>query len=105
MRSRPNTWGESHGGNFRDGMNVRESAVLYSRGVGVRAWCDGARGRRLQHLGGAHHHVKLTWILRDKRRKKSGCPQLMIELQIAVFFKLIRNMIRVKGRQKKLISY
>lgn len=51
---------------FRDGMNVLGSVWLYSRSVGVCAWCDGARGRRLEHVGGAHHHVKLAWVLKDK---------------------------------------
>jgi len=40
----------------------RGGVVLYSRGVGVRAWRDGARVCRLQHLRRAHHHVKLTWV-------------------------------------------
>ena len=42
-------------------------SLLYSRSVGVCAWGDGARGRRLQHLRGAHHHVKLTW---DEKRNQ-----------------------------------
>lgn len=41
-----------------NGLNV----VWYSRCVGVRSWRDGARGRCLQYFGGAHHHVKLTWV-------------------------------------------
>lgn len=35
-------------------------AVRHSRGEGVCARRDGARGRRLQHLGLRHHHVELT---------------------------------------------
>lgn len=42
-------------------MNLR-GVIVYSRCVGVRAGCNGARGGRLQHLRGGHHHVKLTWI-------------------------------------------
>lgn len=45
--------------------------LLYSRGVGVCAWCDGTRRCRLQHLRGTHHHVKLTWILR--KIKETTC--------------------------------
>lgn len=41
-------------------------AVRHSRGEGVRARRDGARGRRLQHLGLRHHHVELTCGEEDK---------------------------------------
>lgn len=64
-------WGERKSDLVTSGMGwVCGKEPLYSRGVGVCAWCDGARRRRLQHLRGAHHHVKLTWIFRKK-----GCQE------------------------------
>lgn len=62
-------------------MNVRKNAASYSRGVGVRAWCDCAGGCRLQHLRGAHHHVKLTCVLRDEQEKKKTVHQKCVQGQ------------------------
>lgn len=44
----------------RQGWEECAEGAAYSRGVGVCAGGNGARGRRLQHLR-VHHHVKLTW--------------------------------------------
>lgn len=44
-----------------------DECAEYSRGVGVCAGGNGARGRRLQHLR-VHHHIKLTWN-NDRRNR------------------------------------
>lgn len=78
-----------------------DSVWLYSRSVGVCAWCDGARGRRLQDLGGAHHHVKLAWILTETWKKLSF-PQVMMELEILGFFLTDQGQ-RTAGKEDNLM--
>lgn len=55
-------------------LQGQDDVVSYSRSVCVCARGDVARGRGLQHLGGAHHDVKLTCVggqTKKKKKKKS----------------------------------
>lgn len=59
-------------------LRGRDDVVSYSRSVCVCAGGDVARGRGLQHLGGAHHDVKLTCVGGQTKKKKKSQKVVLV---------------------------